>query len=129
MFSTFIQVKQIYPARVLTIVFNVMEILMTILLRHDVDNNLGLRLGIPKILAIEKKHDVRSVFFVRYDEISSASDVKLLQNIVRDGWEVGLHLVNTDGRNGAFMGFPKGAPACNVNILVSAFSLLKVNCI
>lgn len=79
-----------------------MEILRTILLRHDVDNNLGLRLGIPKILAIEKKHDVRSVFFVRYDEISSASDVKLLQNIVRDGWEVGLHLVNTDGRNGTY---------------------------
>ena len=55
-----------------------MEILRTILLRHDVDNNLGLRLGIPKILAIEKKHDVRSVFFVRYDEISSADDVELL---------------------------------------------------
>ncbi len=66
------------------------------------DNNLGLRLGIPKILEIEKKHDVRSVFFVRFDEISSANDVELLQDIVRDGWEVGLHLVNTDGRKGTY---------------------------
>jgi len=64
-------------------------------LRHDIDNVYGLRLGLPKVVSLEKKYRVRSTFFVRVDIIRSRKDCEVLRAIVDDGWEVGLHLINT----------------------------------
>jgi len=66
-------------------------------LRHDIDSVYGLRLGLPKVISIEEKHGVRSTFFVRVDTIISDRDRSVLRQIVDDGWEVALHLINTIG--------------------------------
>lgn len=71
---------------------------MIIGLRHDIDTVIGLRLGLPKIISIEKRYDVRSTFFIRVDIIKSKNDVNLLKKLVKEGWEIGLHLINTDSR-------------------------------
>lgn len=71
---------------------------MIIGLRHDIDTVYGLRLGLPQIISIERKHGVRSTFFVRIDLIKSKKDVATLKKILDEGWEIGLHLINTDGR-------------------------------
>lgn len=49
----------------------------------------------PRIIAIEKKCDVRSTFFVRVDVVRSDKDRHVLKRIADDGWEIGLHLINT----------------------------------
>ena len=71
---------------------------MIIGLRHDIDTVYGLRLGLPKIISIEKRYDVRSTFFIRVDIIKSKNDVNLLKKLVKEGWKIGLHLIHTDGR-------------------------------
>ena len=70
---------------------------MIVGLRHDIDNVYGLRWGLPKVVSLEKKYGVRSTFFVRVDVIRSRKDREVLRRIVDDGWEVGLHLINTVG--------------------------------
>jgi len=70
-----------------------------ILLRHDVDSVWGLRKGVPLIVRLEEKYDVRSTFFVRVRVLQNDSDWKLLRELQDSGWEIGLHLDNTDGRN------------------------------
>jgi len=64
-------------------------------LRHDIDTVYGLRQGLPKMISIEEKHGVRSTFFVRVDVIRSGKDCRVLKDIADDGWEIGLHLINT----------------------------------
>jgi len=64
-------------------------------LRHDVDTVYGLRWGLPKIIAIEKRYGVKSTFFVRVDVIRSDKDKRALKRIADEGWEIGLHLINT----------------------------------
>jgi len=66
-------------------------------LRHDVDNVYGLRKGLPRMIEIEDRLDLRSTFFVRVDTIKSGEDERMLRRLVEDGWEVGLHLINTVG--------------------------------
>lgn len=68
---------------------------MIVGLRHDLDTVYGLRMGLPKIIAIEKKCDVRSTFFVRVDVVRSDKDRRVLKRIADEGWEIGLHLINT----------------------------------
>jgi len=64
-------------------------------LRHDLDTVYGLRWGLPKIIAIEKKYDVKSTLFVRVDVVRSEKDRRFLKRLADDGWEIGLHLINT----------------------------------
>ncbi|MEM2570081.1 MAG: hypothetical protein QXT67_09135 [Candidatus Bathyarchaeia archaeon] len=64
-------------------------------LRHDVDNTYGLRKGLPKVINIERRHDVKSTIFVRIDIFHSERDYKFLRSIFYEGWEIGLHLINT----------------------------------
>jgi peptidoglycan/xylan/chitin deacetylase (PgdA/CDA1 family) len=68
---------------------------MIIGLRHDIDTSYGLRQGLPKIISLEEKYDVRSTFFVRVDILHSDRDIKILRWILDGGWEIGLHLINT----------------------------------
>ena len=69
-------------------------------LRHDLDTVYGLRWGLPKIISIEKKYDVKSTFFVRVDVIRSDKDKRALKRIADEGWEIGLHLINTINDSG-----------------------------
>ncbi len=71
---------------------------MIIGLRHDVDEVYGLRWGLPKVISLEK-YGVRSTFFVCVDVIRSDKDCSVLKRIVGDGWEIGLHLINTIGNS------------------------------
>ncbi|MFB0523767.1 MAG: hypothetical protein ACETV1_08450 [Candidatus Bathyarchaeia archaeon] len=64
-------------------------------LRNVIDNHYGLSHGLSKVVSIEKKHDVRSTFFVRVDVIHSQRDCRVLKEIADGDWEVGLHLINT----------------------------------
>ena len=68
---------------------------MIVGLRHDLDTVYGLRWGLPKIIAIEKKYYVKSTVFVRVDVIRSDKDKRALKRIADEGWEIGLHLINT----------------------------------
>jgi len=70
---------------------------MIIGLRHDIDTSYGLRQGLPKVISLEEKYDVRSTFFVRVDILHSDRDIKILRWILDGGWEIGLHLINTIG--------------------------------
>jgi len=64
-------------------------------LRHDIDTVYGFRWGLPKVVSLEEKYDVRSTFFVRVDVLRSDKDCHVLRRIVDRGWETGLHLINT----------------------------------
>jgi len=66
--------------------------------RHDVDTTFGLRYGIPKIIEIEKRHQIKSTIFVRVDILKKNADISFLQYLERCGWEIGLHLRNTIDR-------------------------------
>jgi hypothetical protein len=69
-------------------------------LRHDLDTVYGLRWGLPRIVAIEKKCGVRSTLFVRVDVVRSDKDKRFLKALAADGWEIGLHLINTVNDSG-----------------------------
>jgi len=69
-------------------------------LRHDIDEVYGLRWGLPKLISLEEKYDVRSTLFVRVDVVRSDKDCSALRRIVDGGWEVALHLINTIGDSG-----------------------------
>jgi len=64
-------------------------------LRHDIDNTYGLRGGLPKVIGLEKRYDVKSTIFVRVDILRSKRDCEFLREISHEGWEIGLHLINT----------------------------------
>jgi len=66
-------------------------------LRHDVDTKIGLLKGVPKVVKIEDKFDVRSTFFIRVKVLKSLNRnaVEMLKDIEKNGWEIGLHLDNT----------------------------------
>ena len=58
-------------------------------------NVYGLRKGLPKVLSLEEKYGVRSTFFIRVDVVRSKEDRRAIGRIVDNGWEIGLHLINT----------------------------------
>jgi len=67
-----------------------------IALRHDVDSTFGLRYGLQKIINIEEKYNVKSTIFVRVDILKSKVDTLFLRQLEKRGWEIGLHLINTN---------------------------------
>jgi hypothetical protein len=54
--------------------------------------------GVPKVMEIEEKFDIRSTFFFRpkYDDGSPVGEyAKTMQKLISGGWEVGLHCNKT----------------------------------
>lgn len=64
-------------------------------LRHDVDNIYGLRRGLPILICIEEKFEIKSTIFVRTDIFPEKSDKEYIKQLEDMGWEIGLHLINT----------------------------------
>jgi len=65
-------------------------------LRHDVDTTyFGLRKGLPIVVELERKFNVKSTLFVRAKIIKSNQDWCYLRRLEKEGWEIGLHLDNT----------------------------------
>ena len=64
------------------------------------DTVYGLRWGLPKIVSIERKYGVRSTLFVRVDVVRSEKDKHFLKVLADEGWEIGLHLINTVNDSG-----------------------------
>jgi len=68
---------------------------MCIGLRHDIDNEWAIIKGVPKIIALEKKYNVKSTFFTRVDALKSERSRNYLLSLQDEGWEIALHLINT----------------------------------
>ncbi len=55
--------------------------------------------GIPEIMALEEKYDIRSTFFFRplYEDSSSIEKYRnTIKQLLNNGWEVGVHLNNAE---------------------------------
>lgn len=71
----------------------------TIILRHDFDWQKGLDDEMHLIFDIERKYNVKSTNFLRYDR--GVADIKykeFYQKMESEGWEFGLHLANHENR-------------------------------
>ena len=68
---------------------------MYIGLRHDIDNEWAITKGVPKIIALEKKYNVKSTFFTRVDALKTENSRSYLLSLQDEGWEIALHLINT----------------------------------
>jgi hypothetical protein len=66
-----------------------------IILRHDFDWVHGLNLNVDRMFSIERKHEVRSTIFLRYDRgVSELKYQNFYKTLENNGWEFGLHLAN-----------------------------------
>ncbi len=74
----------------------------TIGLRHDVDTLVGLLMGVGRLARIEDRLGVRSSFYVRARLVEHLGDraCRILEALEDDGWEVGLHLDDSDATLG-----------------------------
>ena len=67
-------------------------------IRKVVDEDFNPYFGIPKVMEVEEKYNLRSTFFFRprYDDGSEVGEYKkTIQELMVHGWEVGLHANNT----------------------------------
>ena len=71
-------------------------------LRHDVDTAIGLLRGVGRLVEVEDRLDARSSFYVRARIVERLGEraCRLLRLLEDDGWEVGLHLDDSDGSLG-----------------------------
>lgn len=73
----------------------------TIILRHDFDWDSGLTDEVRLIFDIERKFNVKSTIFLRYDRgVSELKYKDFYKSLENEGWEFGLHLANHENKPG-----------------------------
>jgi peptidoglycan/xylan/chitin deacetylase (PgdA/CDA1 family) len=69
-----------------------------VIMTHDVDTREGYEYGLSKFVEMEKQEDIVSTFNIVPNSLVYNLDQDLVTNLVRDGFDIGMHGLHHDGK-------------------------------